>query len=317
MKRIEPLRALTVLVLILGVLLLTGRSVAQTATAPAAVPGSSSFLPGPAERDPGHPRAHLRRIRLHQTGGHDPDARRGQTAHGDPGAQGRRGRAHAADPHALRRHGADDSRSKLAPRPGPRRLRQRLRCDRRRRLHPRRPGRARQVRLGGRLRDEPPAPRAAEPDPGRPRHRHLGHHRLAGQERPGVERQGRHPRHLLRRLPDPDGARQSAPGAQGGGADEPDGRRLDGRRLVPLRRLSSAEHAVYVRSGGDPEERSEVVDELLRRLRHLHDGRVRRRARPQPRARADRVLAEDPGPSELRRVLARPGGGQGAGRASR
>ena len=32
---------------------------------------------------------------------------------------------------------------------------------------------------------------------------------------PETQRQGRHPRHLLRRLPAPDGARQSAPGAQG------------------------------------------------------------------------------------------------------
>ena len=49
--------------------------------------------------------------------------------------------------------------------------------------------------------------------------------------------------HLLRRLPAADGARRSAPGAQGVGADEPDGRRLDGRRLVPLRRLPPADDA--------------------------------------------------------------------------
>ena len=34
---------------------------------------------------------------------------------------------------------------------------------------------------------------------------------------------------------------QSAPGVEGGGADEPDGRRLDGRRLVPLRRVPADE----------------------------------------------------------------------------
>ncbi len=82
-----------------------------------------------------------------------------------------------------------------------------------RRLHPGGPGRPRQVRLRGRLRDEPPPARAAEPDPGRPRHRHLGHHRLAGEERPRDQRQGRHPRHLLRRLPAADGAGPPAPGA--------------------------------------------------------------------------------------------------------
>ena len=141
------------------------------------------------------------------------------------------------DADALTSHAAE-----LAPRADPRRLRQRDRRDRRGRLHPRRPGRARQVRLRGRLRDEPAAPRAAEPDAGRPRDRHLRHDRLAREERPGVQRQGRHPRHLLRRLPAADGARQSASGAQGLGPDEPDGRRLDGRRLVPQRRLPPAGH---------------------------------------------------------------------------
>ena len=137
--------------------------------------------------------------------------------------------------------GAHEPRPERAPRADPERLRQRDRRDRRGRLHPRRPGRARQVRLRGRLRDEPAAARAAEPDAGRPRDRHLRHDRLAGEERPGEQRQGRHPRHLLRRLPAADGARQSAPGAQGVGADEPDGGRLDGRRLVPQRRLPPAD----------------------------------------------------------------------------
>ena len=92
------------------------------------------------------------------------------------------------------------------------RLRQRHRSDRRGRLHPRRPGRARQARLRGRLRDEPAPARAAEPDAGGPCDRHLRHHRLAGEEHPGEQRQGRHPGHLLRRLPAADGAGQSAPG---------------------------------------------------------------------------------------------------------
>ncbi len=69
------------------------------------------------------------------------------------------------------------------------------------------------------------------------------------------------------------------PGAQGVGADEPDGRRLDGRRLVPQRRVPPAEHAVHLRAGSDAQERREVVDEPLRRLRHVHAGRLGRRAR--------------------------------------
>ncbi len=84
---------------------------------------------------------------------------------------------------------------------------------------------------------EPADRRAAQ------RHRHrridrrLRHHRLAGEERAGVERQGRHHRFLLSRLHDAHGGDQSAPGAEGGGAAKPDGRRLDGRRLVPQRRI--------------------------------------------------------------------------------
>ena len=165
--------------------------------------------------------------------------------------KGAKRRADPAHAHALRRQQAHQPRRERAPRPGPERLRQRDGRDRRGRLHPRRPGRARQARLRGRLRHEPAAARAAEPDARRPRDRHLRHHRLAGEERPREQRQGRHPRDLLRRLPAPDGARQPAPGAQGVGADEPDGRRLDGRRLVPQRRLPPAEHALHLRAGGD------------------------------------------------------------------
>ena len=41
----------------------------------------------------------------------------------------------------------------------------------------------------------------------------------------------------------PYGARESASGVESFGADEPDGGRLDGRRLVPQRSLPPAEHA--------------------------------------------------------------------------
>ena len=164
-----------------------------------------------------------------------------------------KGAAHAPilltrTPYERRR--ADGPRRQRAPRPDSERLRQRHRGDRRRRLHPRGAGRARQVQLGGGLRHEPAAARAAEPDARRPLDRHVGHDRLAGEERPGDQRQGRHPRHLVRRVPAADGARQPASGAEGRRADEPDGRRLDGRRLVPQRRVPPAEHALHLQPGG-------------------------------------------------------------------
>ena len=140
------------------------------------------------------------RLRLRPPRSHDPDARRGQAAHRHPGAEGRKKRSDPAHADALQRNRADDEHAELAPRLEPLRLRQRDRRHRRRRLHPRHPGRPRQVRLRGRLRDEPPAARPAEPDAGRPCHRHLRHHRLAGKKHSGEQRQGRHHRHLLRRI---------------------------------------------------------------------------------------------------------------------
>ena len=152
-----------------------------------------------------------------------------------------------------------------------------------------------------------PAARAAEPDAGRSRHRHLRHDRLAGEERPGDQRQGRHPRDFLRRVPAADGAGQPASRAQGVGADEPDGRRLDGRRLVPQRRVPPAEHALHLRPGGHARERRHVVDEPLRRLRHVPAGGIGRRTRPPPRPGAGRLLEEAARAPGVRRVLARSG----------
>ena len=94
---------------------------------------------------------------------------------------------------------------------------------------------------------------------------------------PETQRQGRHPRHLVRRLPAADGAGRSASGAQGRGADEPDGRRLDGRRLVPQRRVPPAEHAVHLRAGRHARQRRRSGGRTpLRRLRHVHGRRARR-----------------------------------------
>src|SRR6266851_705332 len=77
-------------------------------------------------------------------------------------------------------------------------------------------------------------------------HRHLRHHRLAGEKYSRKQRQGRHSRHFLRRFHALDGPRQSASRAQGVRADEPHGGRLDGRRLVPLRRLPATEYALHL-----------------------------------------------------------------------
>ena len=144
-------------------------------------------------------------------------------------------------------------------------------------------GRARQVRLRGRLRHEPPAPRTAEPDARRPRDGHVGHDRLAREERPRDERKGRHPRDLVQRLHAAHGAREPAPGAEVLGADEPDGGRLAGRRLVPQRRVPPARDVVLLRPGSDAEERREVVVERTstntrrssRRARRARSGRRR------------------------------------------
>ena len=47
------------------------------------------------------------------------------------------------------------------------------------------------------------------PDAGRSLHRHVRHDRLAGEEHPGDQRESRHHRHLVRRLPAADGARRT------------------------------------------------------------------------------------------------------------
>ena len=180
--------------------------------------------------------------------------------------------------------------------PDPAGLRQRHRRHRRGRLHPRGAGRARQVRLGGRLRHEPAAAGAAEPDAGGPRHRHVRHHRVAREEHPRDQRQGRHPGDLLRRLPAAHGARRPASGAEGLGAHEPDGGRLDGRRLVPQRRLPPADDAVHLRPGGDAE-----AETAAGGPRHFDDYDMYMEAgsagelAPQPGPGPGRLLAEDHG----------------------
>ena len=190
-------------------------------------------------------------------------------------------------------------------------LRQRHRRHRRGRLHPRGAGRARQVRVGGRLRDEPPAARAAEPDRRRPCHRHVGHDRLAGEERPREQRQGRHPRDLLRRLPAADGAGGPAPGAQGRRADEPDGGRLDWRRLVPQRRVPPADDAVHVRPGRlrARATRQWWTSHFDQYDMYLQAGSAGELGRSRGLEQVG-FWQQDARSSRLRRVLARPGGRQ-------
>ena len=195
------------------------------------------------------------RLRLRQARRDDPDARRRQALHRHRRAQGREGRADPADAHALQRR-----RPRRRARSSPRMLATLPQGD--------------EVFVAdgyirvfqdvrGKYGSEGdyvmtrPLKGPLNPSDGRSLHRRLRHHRLAGEERARVERQGRHARQLVRGLHGGDGARQSASRAEGGGADEPDGRRLDGRRLVPLRRLPP--------------------DQL--RLLHRPDHRARRRRR--------------------------------------
>ena len=96
------------------------------------------------------------------------------------------------------------------------------------------------------------------------------------------------------------------------GPHEPDGRRMDGRRLVSQRRVPPADDPLHPRPGGDARRRRALVDESLRRLRHVHAGRFRRRACQASRHGTARVLAEAARTSRLRCVLARSGDGQGA-----
>ncbi len=92
---------------------------------------------------------------------------------------------------------------------------------------------------------------AAQPDRGRPFDRRLGHDRLAGEERARDQRPRRHHRHQLRRLHRADEPGEPAPGAQGQRADQPDGRRVERRRLVPQRRLPAGDDQLRLRPDRD------------------------------------------------------------------
>ena len=108
---------------------------------------------------------------------------------------------------------------------------------RRRRLHLRGAGPAGPLQVGGRLRDVPRAARRLQPHGHGRDHRRLGHDRLARQERDAEQRQGGHVGHLLPGLAHARGAAGSASRARRGRALQSGGRRVEGRRLVPLGRV--------------------------------------------------------------------------------
>ena len=124
----------------------------------------------------------------------DPDARRGEALHGsDHPKTGGQVPDHAR-PHALLRRQSDRPRLRSAPREHPLAAQRGARPQR---LHRRLAGRAREVQVGGRVRHEPPDPRSAQPDQGRPFDRRLRHDRLVGEKRGRVQRPRRYHRHQL------------------------------------------------------------------------------------------------------------------------
>ena len=105
-------------------------------------------------------------------------------------------------------------------------------------VHLRLPGRARPVHERRRLRHHPPAQARQERAQGHRReHRHLRHHRLAGQKRPRQHRQGGHVGHLAAGLLRHGGHDRRASGAGGGVAAGARHRLLHGRRRLPQRRV--------------------------------------------------------------------------------
>ena len=148
------------------------------------------------------------------------------------------------------------------------------------RLHLRLPGRARPLHVRGRVRQHAAAlAEQGRAEGHRREHRHLRHHRLAGQERAEQQRQGRPVGHLVPRLLRGGRHDRRPPRAQGrlaAGAD----RRLVLRRLPPPRRLLPAARLQLLRrlrpaaAGAD--------DERRQPLRPRHAGRLPVLPRPRP-----------------------------------
>ena len=161
-------------------------------------------------------------------------ARRHQAVHVGLRAQGRfLGRQDVSHP-----DGADGlQRRALWHRPVPRQPRP-LGAVRAREVHLRLPGRARPVHERRRLRHHPPAQAGQERAQGHRReHRHLRHHRLAGEARPRQHRQGGDVGHLAAGVLRHGGDDRRASGAGGGVAAGARHRLLHGRRRLPQRRV--------------------------------------------------------------------------------
>ena len=109
----------------------------------------------------------------------------------------------------------------------------------------------------------------------------------------GIERPGGHDRLVLRRLHGGDGAARSAPGAEGGRAGEPHGGRMDGRRLVPLRRLPPGQSRLHRLPDHPQRRRRSRSARRLRRLRGVPPRRFGRRLRPRPRSGSTALGAEN------------------------
>ena len=239
MIRIHAIRALT----LVGLLMAAPALLAQK---PAPTPKPSLPVGDAGEVHAGH-----ELLRLRPPRGDDPDAGRREALHGHPRPEGREGRADAPDPHAVRR-GRDDEPRPRARTSGPMLDGYDNATD--------------VIVEGGYIRvvQDVRGKYGSEGD-------YVMNRPLRGPLNPTAvdhatdtydtidwlvknvpESNGKvgHPRHLLRRLHAADGALQSASGAEGLGPHESDGGRLDGRRLVPLRRLPAARRLVHLRAGG-------------------------------------------------------------------
>ena len=233
----------------------------------------------------------------HPPGRDDPDPGRDQAPHRDLHPEWP-ARADAVHPEPVTLRGAVRPRRQGIPR-----LAVRLQGIDRRRLHRRPPGHPREIPLGRHLRDAPPAPELQGPEGHRREHRRLRHDRVAPQERPEQQRQGRDDGRVVHGLDHGHGHARPAPCAQGRLPPSLAGRHVPGRRLPPQRRLpAELRHGIRLRDGAG--RRGKAI--RLRDARHLS---VVPRSGPadQRRGKVRRVEAADLGrfrrPPELRRLL--------------
>ena len=119
----------------------------------------------------------------------------------------------------------------------------------------------------------PHNPAQERPDRHRREHRHLRHHRLAGQARAEPQRQGRHVGHLVSRLLHGGRHDRRPSRAQGGLAAGAGHRLVHRRRLAPQRRLVPAARVQLHGRFGQP--RPEPTKKFELHVRSRHAGRLR------------------------------------------